>query len=153
MGQLSKFLAIAAISLLVFSCLNSSELTFPYINHGNHGHQDNHANHGPDSTEIFMRRGESVNIERRITIAFLGVDSDSRCPFGADCVWAGDAAVRLKIADRQIQQQLILHTTLSPDSFVSEIYTIKLDSLRPYPKIGMQIRPDDYIVWLKIKKN
>jgi len=150
MRQFSKIIVIAAISMIVFSCINSSELTFPYFNHGN---QDNHANQCPDSTVIFIRFGESVNIERRITIAFLGVDSDSRCPFGADCIWAGDAAVRLNVSSRNSQQQFILHTTLSPDSFISDNYTIKLDSLKPYPKIGIQIKPEDYIAWLKIKKN
>ena len=100
-----------------------------------------------------LHNGELINIENRITIAFLDVDSDSRCPLGVECFWAGDAAVKVNVADGQKQQQFIMYSYLQPNFFSSDSYTIKLDSLRPYPKIGMQIKPEDYIAWLKVKKN
>jgi hypothetical protein len=131
---------------MILSCLDSPQLTIPENN-------TRMVDHITDSTVFMLHNGELINIENKITIAFLDVDTDSRCPLGAMCVWAGDATVKVNVANGQKQQQFIMHSYLQPDSFSSNSYTIKLDSLRPYPKIGMQIKQEDYIAWLKVKKN
>ena len=146
MRPLTKIVWITSITLMILSCLDSPQLTIPENN-------TRLIDHITDSTVFLLHNGELINIENKITIAFLGVDSDSRCPLGAMCVWAGDAAVKVNVADGQKQQQFIMHSYLQPDSFSSDSYTIKLYSLRPYPKIGMQIKPEDYIAWLKVKRN
>jgi hypothetical protein len=121
---------------MILSCLDSPQLTIPENN-------TRTIDHITDSTVFMLHNGELINIENRITIAFLDVDSDSRCPLGVECFWAGDAAVKVNVADGQKQQQFIMYSYLQPNFFSSDSYTIKLDSLRPYPKIGMQIKPEE----------
>ena len=47
---------------------------------------------------VTLRTGQQKKAGRgEITIKFLSVEEDSRCPDGAACVWAGNAKVKVKI--------------------------------------------------------
>lgn len=45
-----------------------------------------------------MKPGESVSLDGRGTLKYVGVKSDSRCPPERQCVWAGDAEVSFEWA-------------------------------------------------------
>ena len=102
--------------------------------------------------------GESAVIESEsLVIGFEEVSSDSRCPKGEQCVWEGDATVKVWLQrgseTREIRE---LHTTagdLSEQSPLSEAsqprsragaYEIKLLLLEPYPISGRALSQDDY---------
>ncbi|HMK06882.1 MAG TPA: hypothetical protein VK476_05085 [Flavobacterium sp.] len=87
------------------------------------------------------------------------VVSDSRCPEGVTCVWAGEVKVAVSLYDgkKLIQDEII---TLSPmhkkeafDWFAKylpeEKRKIKSITVLPYPKQDVKINPKDY--YLKIE--
>jgi hypothetical protein len=92
-----------------------------------------------------LKPAEAVTIEG-LRITFEGVAEDSRCPAGAQCVWAGDAAATFTLEKPpSAARQHTLHTNgrferqTDVDAFV-----VRLEGVKPYPKEGLTISPDDY---------
>ncbi|MEP6691079.1 MAG: hypothetical protein ABJD07_07970 [Gemmatimonadaceae bacterium] len=83
-----------------------------------------------------------------LTIRFVSVQ-DSRCPTSVQCVWAGDGAVVLLIADATRSATDTLHTTLEPKAGTFGAYRITLVSLEPYPTAGPP--PPTYLVTLRVE--
>lgn len=87
-----------------------------------------------------------------VSMCIDSVLSDSRCPTGAVCVWAGNAAIRLSVYDAsaKVRNSITLNTTVSTKDTVFQGYRIALVDVLPYPSLGTQIKMTDYKVRLKI---
>ena len=102
---------------------------------------------GPETGEPFtLAAGERVTLEPLGThVRFLRVAKDSRCPLGAQCVWAGDGAVVFEIAPREGDSvEHTLHTTEGPKAVVLNLFELTLLKLSPYPEVTGDIAPEDY---------
>jgi hypothetical protein len=68
-------------------------------------------------------------------LCFETVLSDSRCPTGAECIWAGDAEARFRFAvSGQNSVTFTLHTLNSFKTDTTALgYKFTLKSLTPYP--------------------
>jgi len=67
-------------------------------------------------------------------IKFLDVLEDSRCPEGRQCVWAGNAKVRIAVwTGRQRPLVLEVNSTLKPQVVNYGRYEIRLAALDPKP--------------------
>ena len=80
------------------------------------------------------------------TVRFTGVTADSRCPSGAQCVWAGDAAVTFLVGGTQ---QVTLHTMEGPSSVLVAGRLLTLVSLSPYPSVSTTIAQSDYVATIR----
>ncbi len=95
-----------------------------------------------------LKVGESVRIEAEaLEIGFEEVSTDSRCPKGEQCIWEGDATVKVWLQKTSETRKTIeLHTT--PKKQESEPcyldYGVKLQRLDPYPISGKTIQQGDY---------
>ncbi len=72
--------------------------------------------------------------------------NDSRCPSGAECVWAGNAAVRFKLIVGGNDQYLFTLNT-HPDYQGNQIIDgikFELKEVMPYPVVGERINYFDY---------
>ena len=105
-------------------------------------------------TPFNLHVGETATVTGEgLTVTFNGVSSDSRCPIGVNCFWAGDGAVDVTIAKSGYATlNTTLHTTLSPQSVAYNGYTVTLNSLSPYPRYGSTINPNSYIANLTVTK-
>ncbi len=54
--------------------------------------------------------GSRASLPQQASLRYVGVDSDSRCPPDVQCVWAGDAQVRLVFEQSGKQVDVVLHT-------------------------------------------
>jgi hypothetical protein len=100
-----------------------------------------------------MRPAEVVTIQR-VRITFDNVSDDSRCPAGASCMWAGDAAAAFTL---ETPPSAALHRTLHTNGrFERETeyggLVVRLEDVEPHPKEGATIRPDDYRATLVVTK-
>lgn len=84
-----------------------------------------------------------------VTVRFLGVTNDSRCPSDVKCVWAGNAIARFNLSAPG-QQALVtsLNSTLDPKSVQYGGITLSLTGLKPVPKSGSTIPATDYVAVL-----
>lgn len=80
---------------------------------------------------------------RDLTVKFVAVIEDSRCPQGAACIWAGNAKIKLEIRKgRGAWKTVELNTTSGSGSATIDDYEIKLVGLDPYPgSAGSEEKP------------
>lgn len=87
-----------------------------------------------------------------LSVRFDGVSGDSRCPIGVMCVWAGDAAVHLRLVRGSGQPSAAtLHVTTLPRAVTDGPATIELVMLDPVAHRDTPIKPSDYRVTLVIR--
>lgn len=103
-----------------------------------------------------IKIGQTVMFEEgKIKIKFIDV-SDSRCPSGVQCIWAGQVRVALNVDYPENNSQkidLILGAGASDEnSKIIGGYTIKLLNVEPYPN-GAEIEKSDYTASLKLLKS
>lgn len=80
---------------------------------------------------ILLALNQSKSLPRGPVLRFVSVEEDSRCPTGVQCVWAGNARVRIDATFDGQTQRLGLNTTLEPKSGVAFDYSIELLDVMP----------------------
>jgi hypothetical protein len=100
-----------------------------------------------------VKPAETVTIQG-LRITFEGVSEDSRCPTGAQCMWAGDAAATFTL---EKPPAAALHKTLHTNGrYERQAETngliVRLEDIKPYPKEGATIAPDDYRATLVVTR-
>ena len=80
-----------------------------------------------------------------ISVQFVGVTGDSRCPADAFCIQGGDAVVHVRVLDTGAPNAYELHTGDSNRASVAHGgLRIELLELQPYPFSSRTINPGDY---------
>ncbi len=107
--------------------------------------------------KVSLKVGQTLSIQsEKLDIKFLGVISDSRCPKGVVCFWAGQAMVSINVVKSQQNLgdfQLIDTNDGRVSSVLVDIYKISLLKVEPYPKSGEElIDPKTYRITIKVDK-
>jgi len=88
-----------------------------------------------------------------IAVSFDSVLEDSRCPEGVNCIWSGNAKIRLKSSKRkQTPSTVELNTDAGPKSSSYLNYEIKLVGLKPRPKADAKVQANEYEAALIVTK-
>jgi hypothetical protein len=98
---------------------------------------------------IFAKKTETMSIgidqskvtaAGKITIKFVAIEEDSRCPQGTTCVWAGNARVQISVAKgKKKARTFSLNSTVSTKSVTYEGYDIAFADLTPHPGMNKAI--------------
>ncbi|MBD1911402.1 MULTISPECIES: hypothetical protein [unclassified Leptolyngbya] len=92
-----------------------------------------------------------------LTIQFLGVSDDSRCPSNVQCIWAGQVSARFRVsANDAPAEEVVLTKGAGADAQSSTTvgrYHIQLSEVAPYPNTQQPIEAGDYTVTLTITSN
>jgi len=100
------------------------------------GHRQETAKPETIKSETFtLRAGNQKRVARgELTIKFVNVIEDSRCPVGVNCIQAGTAKIQVKVTDRRGQTKTMeLNTNKDPKGDQLGPYAINLVSLAPQP--------------------
>jgi hypothetical protein len=106
---------------------------------------------GPLSREVVLRPGESSKVDG-LTVTFVGVSADSRCPIGVQCFWEGDAVVTVSVSETsRAASNLELHTSGKfPREGSYGRYRVRLVSLVPQPREGEGVPAGEYRATLQV---
>ena len=133
MRKLSTFLFTTLVAATIAACANSP--TAP-----------------TDPTTVTMAPGQSTQVGV-LSVKFIGVTIDTRCPANAMCIQVGDAFVKLEVSSlgsrREFELQVLNPTNRST---THGAYSIELTEVSPYP-FGQPISPSDYRVTLRIGRD
>ena len=89
----------------------------------------------PVNQAFDLRVGASATTADGVTVAFMRVKSDNRCPLDATCISAGDAVVALTATHQAGDHaDLELHTDPAGSAQIFRGYSIRLVGLAPYPQ-------------------
>lgn len=104
--------------------------------------------------EFELKINQEATIEGEgLTVAFESVLEDGRCPEGVDCVWAGNAKIKVRLGkQKQTPGAIELNTGVSPKSSSYFDYEIKLVRLNPRPKADKAVEPNEYRASLIVTK-
>jgi hypothetical protein len=105
----------------------------------------------PFNTQATIAQGKTVSIVDGVTVHFVGVSGDSRCPGDAICIQGGDAIVKLQLTSAGDRRDIELHTG-SMQPVTSGNLTIELVDLMPYPFSSHPIKPDEYRATLRVSR-
>lgn len=94
-----------------------------------------------------------INEVNGISILMDSVLGDSRCPLGAECIWAGNGEVRFIFKTDSQQVKFSLNTLLNPKESTINGCKITLLDLLPYPIVSHPINFNQYYAKILIQKN
>lgn len=103
--------------------------------------------------EFALSVGQSATIEgENISITFVEVVSDSRCPTGATCIWAGEASCLIEFTDSESRYRKVLTEPGSSSPPEASITSYEIEfTLLPYPELGKETATKDYRLQLTVR--
>lgn len=107
-----------------------------------------------DSQEIQIKQGEQRSADRgRLTIKFVSIVDDSRCPLNVQCVWAGNAKITIAVSKGKAAPKFVeINTALKPTAIKLYGYTITLEGLTQNDPTMMGPFDRPLVVTLSVKK-
>jgi hypothetical protein len=103
--------------------------------------------------QFALRLSQSATTDNDpVTVTFVNILLDSRCPTDVECVWQGDAAAEVHLSVDGSAFTDTLHLNVDPREVTHGDYTIRFVKLDPAPISTQEIDPDDYVATFKISK-
>ncbi len=103
-----------------------------------------------------LKAGESIKCKNcdNLSLQFVDVKEDSRCPEFTNCVWEGQAIITFSLQSDQSNTLELTsrqgHPQLAKKTMGDYSYTlIKVD---PYPKSGTLIKDEEYVLEMTVEK-
>lgn len=92
-------------------------------------------------------------IKNKLTIRFAALVEDSRCPTDTNCIWAGNAKIKITVGKTKSDVKTFeLNTNGEAQSVNFAGYEIKLVGLSPQPATNIRINRNGYTATLTISK-
>lgn len=117
---------------------------------------------GSPSTGVLVQSGKAFDLAvgqqatvqgTSITIRFTAVSGDSRCPSDVQCVWAGNAALRMTITGPgEARSDVTLNTLTEPRAVSFSAHRVSLVGLKPTPRSDATISPLSYVASLEVAR-
>lgn len=98
-----------------------------------------------------------INKEKRfarskLSVRFVELIEDSRCPTDTNCIWAGNAKIKIRVSKHGRSHELILDTNGPNQAAIAEGYSIKLLALTPEPRSNIRVNRNGYVATLEAVK-
>jgi hypothetical protein len=111
------------------------------------------------TVEAQSREQQKVQINKQkkfsrsnLTIKFVSLIEDSRCPEGTNCIWAGNAKIKIEVGKGGKKETFEVNTNLGPKGATYDGYAIELISLTPTPKENIRINRNGYMATFTISR-
>jgi hypothetical protein len=105
--------------------------------------------------ELVLALNESRALPQSpLSLTFEAVVEDSRCPTGTECIWEGNAAVRVRLDERGKTSVTHIVNTSSrfPQSFEHGDVRVRLVKVEPYPGYDAPVCSEDYRITVAISR-
>src|SRR5215213_7986378 len=98
------------------------------------------------SQTLKVRVNQQKSLARNnLTIKFVSLVEDSRCPEGTRCVWAGNAKIRVKITDSLGKSEIFeMNTNMGAKGASFAGYAVNLTNLEPGLRANVRINRNAY---------
>jgi hypothetical protein len=128
-----------AFSLLIFTTVGNSQTTGKRVKLGDE--------FSLTATQKALVKSETFEIK------FLSVVEDSRCPPDVDCIWAGNAKVKVLLKKgNRTSREFELNTNLEPKTIEFEGLEIEFLSLSDNPAWAPENKSSKYVAGFIVQK-
>ncbi len=114
-------------------------------------------NSGHKIIQFQLKVNQTASEPNDISVKFLNVTGDSRCPSGVTCIWQGTSTILVNvIKNNQNLGNSSLTSRLGDNNATITIpggYLLQVIQVEPYPTSGMRIPISDYTVTFAISKS
>lgn len=88
----------------------------------------------------------------KVTIKFVSLMEDSRCPRDVRCMWAGNARIQIQVTKGRESKTFELNSFLKPGEITFAGYDIKFAGINPKPPSTVKIDRNDYWAAFTVSK-
>ena len=106
----------------------------------------------PGETLRVQINKEKRSVKSKLTVRFVELVEDSRCPTDTNCVWAGNAKIKIRVSKNGRSHDLKLDTNGPNQTVSAEGFSIKLTALTPEPRSNIRINRNGYVATFSISK-
>lgn len=107
-----------------------------------------------------VRQEQKVQINKQkkfsrssLSVKFVELVEDSRCPKDVDCVWAGNARIKIEVKRSGSQKEIIeLNTNINDKSARYDGLLIELVDLTPKPASNVRINRNGYVATIAVSR-
>ena len=112
------------------------------------------------AVEAQTRQQQKVQIHKQkrfsrsnLTVKFVSLVEDSRCPIGTNCIWAGNAKIKIEVSNRGRNKETFeVNTNLGPKGATYDGYQIELVDLTPVPRENIRINRNGYVATFSVTR-
>ncbi len=90
--------------------------------------------------------------QSKLTVKFVSLVEDSRCPQGVDCIWAGNAKIKVEISNGRSRETFEINTNVGARGAQFGGYAINLTELTPYPRANARLNRYAYKATFEIRR-
>lgn len=97
-----------------------------------------------------------VNHEKSIArtgmrVKFVEMVEDSRCPKDVECIWAGNAKIKVRVSKNGRSKIIELNTGIENKDAQFAGYEFKLTGLTPEPRSNIRINRSGYVATIEVR--
>ena len=109
---------------------------------------------------VFAKQAQTVEVainkevaaKGGLKVAFVELVEDSRCPVDVDCIWAGNAKIKVRVTRNGRSKVLELNTIHHGSQPEFAGYSFKLMGLTPKPASNIRINRNGYRASIELTK-
>lgn len=106
----------------------------------------------PETARVQISKEKKL-VASKLTIRFLDLVEDSRCPTGVQCIWAGNAKIKVSVKRGAGAAKVFEMDTNGENNTVSHGgYKITLKDLTPHPANNVRINRNGYVAIFSVEK-
>ena len=107
-----------------------------------------------NDSAIKVKVGKQKKFSRsKINVKFVSLVEDSRCPEGTNCVWAGNAKIKVFVSRASgAGETFEMNTNLGAKGATFGEYAINLTDLTPTPKANVRLNRNAYTATFTIAR-
>ena len=99
-----------------------------------------------------VKINKEVVAKAGMKVAFIELVEDARCPTDVECIWAGNAKIKIRVTKDRRSKVLELNTTESGPAPTFDGFSFKLKALTPELRSNVRINRNAYEATLEITK-
>ena len=105
-----------------------------------------------ESVKIQINKEKKL-VQSKLTIKFLELVEDSRCPTGVQCIWAGNGKIKVSVKRGTAAAKVFEMDTNGPNNTISHGgYKVTLKDLTPHPAENIRINRNGYVATFSVTK-
>ena len=91
-------------------------------------------------------------VPKKLSLKFLSLVEDSRCPTDTNCIWAGNAKIKIQLSKPGKPAKVFELNTNPGNTTIFEGYKFKLKALTPQPATNIRINRNGYMATIVVSK-